>query len=359
MKKCSKCGSEKEIKEFTKNKRSKDGLCSWCKQCHKAKSDSHYAENKQKVIDRSIKQHKENPEKYKFTKHKYLLKAKYKLTPEEYSRKLLAQGGGCAICGGVNEDGDRLPVDHDHNCCPGQITCGKCVRGLLCNKCNHGLGNFKDDISTLTLAIRYLSAWKTILKVLVIFLVTSLAQAYTWDQYNAAFLAFAHRHNKDISNETAQQLASLNWGLAKHRWAAAVRFAEMEGAESGLLVMACILERDSYKHVPRSDFVGAHYNLFEQQMKKNGFWEDQADWYYSDEFDLWKQMFTKDPVFGTFIVLTAYADKAEKVGLDRASHWWQTGNDGKPDSDDVYLTSLNQQHKIFMKYVSGIPAFLR
>ena len=41
----------------------------------------------------------------------------------------------------------RVPddVDHDHSCCPGSKTCGKCLRGLACQKCNQGIGQFGDD----------------------------------------------------------------------------------------------------------------------------------------------------------------------------------------------------------------------
>jgi hypothetical protein len=72
---------------------------------------------------------------------------------------LAAQGGGCAICG-ATEPGGRgtFHVDHDHGCCAGtnRKTCGSCVRGLLCNGCNIGLGAFADDTTRLAAAIAYL-----------------------------------------------------------------------------------------------------------------------------------------------------------------------------------------------------------
>lgn len=61
----------------------------------------------------------------------------YGLTPEQFDAMLEAQGGGCAICGHSDRS---LEVDHDHTCCPGKKTCGKCVRGILCRRCNRGLG---------------------------------------------------------------------------------------------------------------------------------------------------------------------------------------------------------------------------
>jgi Recombination endonuclease VII len=63
----------------------------------------------------------------------------YKLDPTQYAELVEAQGGVCAICGETHEDGSRLHIDHDHSCCPGPITCGLCIRGLLCRKCNIGL----------------------------------------------------------------------------------------------------------------------------------------------------------------------------------------------------------------------------
>jgi hypothetical protein len=73
---------------------------------------------------------------------------------------LAEQGGGCAICGCLpddNERGRRLHVDHDHGHCPGQYGCSQCVRGLLCYRCNIGLGSFSDDATRLSNAAAYLN----------------------------------------------------------------------------------------------------------------------------------------------------------------------------------------------------------
>lgn len=75
---------------------------------------------------------------------------KFGITLDGYRNLLKLQGGKCAICGSEIGDsvGNRLYVDHDHET-------GK-VRGLLCSRCNFGLGNFKDSVELLSKAIRYL-----------------------------------------------------------------------------------------------------------------------------------------------------------------------------------------------------------
>ena len=91
----------------------------------------------------------------KCNKDKHRL-ANYGITVEQYDRLLTEQGGGCAICGGQCSSGRSLAVDHDHACCPGQRSCGACVRGLLCSECNQAIGKFEDDVSRLEAAVAYL-----------------------------------------------------------------------------------------------------------------------------------------------------------------------------------------------------------
>ena len=76
------------------------------------------------------------------------------LTPETHAALMESQGNLCALCRGPF--GDKPYVDHDHECCPPKRACQKCIRGILCNSCNTGLGKFKDDPAMLQRAIEYL-----------------------------------------------------------------------------------------------------------------------------------------------------------------------------------------------------------
>lgn len=78
---------------------------------------------------------------------------KYGISPDHY---LKASARGCAICGAKDRE---LHVDHDHSCCSAKnVTCGHCVRGLICGPCNRGLGLFGDSADTLRAAIHYLTS---------------------------------------------------------------------------------------------------------------------------------------------------------------------------------------------------------
>lgn len=69
---------------------------------------------------------------------------KYGMSLREFFTMLRAQGGICAICRGHMK---KVCVDHCH-------ALGH-VRGLLCGKCNTGLGAFDDDPEFLARAAKY------------------------------------------------------------------------------------------------------------------------------------------------------------------------------------------------------------
>ena len=84
---------------------------------------------------------------------------RYGLSPEAFDALLLKQLGACAICGTT---GEQLDVDHDHRCCPTEKSCGRCIRGLLCQRCNKGIGLFAEDHLRLVQALTYLKTWRPV-----------------------------------------------------------------------------------------------------------------------------------------------------------------------------------------------------
>lgn len=82
------------------------------------------------------------------------LPRKYHVSPERLHDLLARQDMACAIC----RDPFTSPptVDHDHTCCAGKESCGRCVRGLLCRGCNSMLGAAQDDPIRLIQATKYL-----------------------------------------------------------------------------------------------------------------------------------------------------------------------------------------------------------
>jgi hypothetical protein len=78
----------------------------------------------------------------------YDLRRAYGISLEDYEGLLESQGGVCQICRKACASGMRLAVDHCHET-------GR-VRGLLCGKCNQGIGQFAHDVETLRSAIIYL-----------------------------------------------------------------------------------------------------------------------------------------------------------------------------------------------------------
>lgn len=147
FKKCTRCKRWLDrATAFTKDASRGDGLSYRCRECTKAYSD----ESRDRIRAYKTKWRERNPY--------YHRERTYGLGFGGYPRLLAKQDGRCAICGTPHPGGrgDTFHVDHDHSCCPGSKSCGRCVRGLLCKLCNMGLGRFRDDPALLRAAADYL-----------------------------------------------------------------------------------------------------------------------------------------------------------------------------------------------------------
>ncbi|MCE5292948.1 MAG: endonuclease VII domain-containing protein [Nocardiaceae bacterium] len=117
--------------------------CALCVACTKVRATARNAAYPEKRSERSRALHR---------------KSRYGLTVPAFEKLVAKHGGVCAICKEPCALGKALSVDHDHSCCPGEISCGICVRGLLCRRCNRLLGDCKERIEVLEAAIGYLRA---------------------------------------------------------------------------------------------------------------------------------------------------------------------------------------------------------
>jgi hypothetical protein len=122
---CPGCRQELRRDDFGRNRASRDGLTSYCKPCHNAKSKETYTRLYGSTRD-------------------YHLKRRYGLTSADVEAMIEQQGGVCAIC----QERPPQHVDHDH-------VSGR-VRGVLCSCCNQALGNARDRTDILRSAIDYL-----------------------------------------------------------------------------------------------------------------------------------------------------------------------------------------------------------
>ncbi len=121
----------------------------------------YYNKNREKIAAKHRAARAADPEKFRArAKQDYdsdpakvrnsALKRRYGITQQDYELMSSAQDHACAICTAEAwmERYGVLHIDHDH-------TTGE-VRGLLCDRCNVGLGRFRDDPQLLKNALRYL-----------------------------------------------------------------------------------------------------------------------------------------------------------------------------------------------------------
>jgi len=127
---CNTCGKDRPLEEYYRKGGWPIINCQSCRSSGKARQDS-----KKKASQNFVKN--------------------YGIDHDEYDRMLTEQQGCCEICKSPDPKGRWIGnsrafcVDHDH-------ATGE-VRGLLCNSCNQGLGNFYDNVENLERAIIYLN----------------------------------------------------------------------------------------------------------------------------------------------------------------------------------------------------------
>jgi hypothetical protein len=155
-KRCGHCKEVKPLSGFYKNQ----CRCKQCdaykhsqymktdagKKCKKEISRKYEQNNKLVCSERKRNYTKKHPDETK----SYFLTKNYGITLGKYNLMLFTQNGLCAICRNLSKDKRKkyLCVDHDHQT-------GK-NRGLLCSKCNIGVGQFNDSAENLRRAAEYL-----------------------------------------------------------------------------------------------------------------------------------------------------------------------------------------------------------
>ena len=179
MKKCVVCGIEKKYSDFHKRSAGKDGYRNDCIACvsnrqffwygNKRKNKPYIRTTTEKQCRICLKVLAFSDFYYRkgrgyesscrsckiYNDYKGKLKT-YGISIDQYLQLKDKTNGRCYICN-KEELTKRHSIDHDHNCCPGKKSCGKCIRGILCHQCNTALGLLEENVDTLNSMILYLS----------------------------------------------------------------------------------------------------------------------------------------------------------------------------------------------------------
>lgn len=141
MKRCNACKDTKPLDAFSFRSIAAGTRQGKCKACQKDYVRGHYLANKD-AYTASAKANRK------------LRHEQHGLSVEEYAYLLGLHDGKCHLC----QERDAVTVDHDHSCCPGHTSCGRCVRGILCRGCNTSIAVLGDSLEGVERAVRYLAA---------------------------------------------------------------------------------------------------------------------------------------------------------------------------------------------------------
>ena len=174
-KRCPSCGTVKPVGDFGRNRSLGDGLSFYCLACNRERNRAWYRESR-RALGKEVRDHACIPDGFRwcpsceqpvahedYTRNGRTASGfgsrcracdraansagyfyrKYKLRKNEVADMRAAQDGRCAICGDPAQH-----LDHDHKT--------GVTRQLLCQRCNHGLGLFRDDPGLLHTAAFYI-----------------------------------------------------------------------------------------------------------------------------------------------------------------------------------------------------------
>jgi hypothetical protein len=163
MKRCQVCGALKPLDEFYRSAGMRDGHRNDCKSCNLAAKKRRYDAAPHLAIARVKKWqqanadrlnayrrvHNATPERKRALRNGYYRRT-FGITADDVDALIENQGGKCAICGGQPTRAEVWHVDHDH-------ATGR-IRGVLCQRCNHGIGLLDEDPARLRAAADYLAS---------------------------------------------------------------------------------------------------------------------------------------------------------------------------------------------------------
>jgi hypothetical protein len=175
MKTCPECGESRPHSDFGRNKTRPDGLSFYCLPCNRARNGQWYREHRRRQ-GKVVRDHSWVPDGFRWCPEckravahddysrssrtpsgfgsrckachnaannaAYWMRT-YGLTKADVAVLRASQGDCCGVCGAPAPQ----HLDHDHE--TGRI------RKLLCQRCNHGLGLFRDDPYLLRVAALY------------------------------------------------------------------------------------------------------------------------------------------------------------------------------------------------------------
>ena len=150
MRECKKCKVSKSTDNFFKRKNYKDGFDTSCKSCRREIYKKWY--NSEKGQEKTKKYSKEyySREDVRERQRRNRIEKTFNISYNDYEKMVIFQDNKCEICGNPETDSRHkfLSIDHNHRT--------KEVRGLLCNLCNKALGLFKDNLTVLKSAVKYI-----------------------------------------------------------------------------------------------------------------------------------------------------------------------------------------------------------